>query len=264
MHEWWVFLHVAGALGFVAAHGVSMYASFRVRQEREPARVLHLLELSSSSVGLMWIAIGLLLLGGIVAGFTGGFWGQGWIWAAIALLLATIIAMYALATSWTSRLRTIAAAMSEGTKALSSEEFEAILRSRRPHVIAAVGFAGLLAILSLMIFKPTLGFGAEPECPEDGPEGTVRVCAFDDRSFVPERLVAPAGEPFQMRFLNEDPGVQHNVAIYTDESVTESLFVGDLIPGTSSGTYDVAALEPGSYYFRCDVHPVMDGTLEAA
>jgi len=26
----------------------------------------------------------------------------------------------------------------------------------------------------------------------------------------------------------------------------------------------VPALDPGSYYFRCDVHPQMNGTLEAA
>jgi plastocyanin len=28
--------------------------------------------------------------------------------------------------------------------------------------------------------------------------------------------------------------------------------------------YDVPALDPGTYFFRCDVHPQMNGTLEAA
>jgi hypothetical protein len=54
------------------------------------------------------------------------------------------------------------------------------------------------------------------------------------------------------------------VAIYTDDSATESLFVGDLVDGPKTVTYDVPALDPGSYYFRCDVHPQMNGTLEAA
>ncbi|MGH2680990.1 MAG: DUF2269 family protein [Actinomycetota bacterium] len=266
MHRWWVFLHIAGAFGFLMAHGVSAYAVLQLRQEHDPRRVGHLLEMSASSIGLMWPSIGLLLLGGVVAGFTGDFWGQGWIWAAIVLLAAITAAMYAVATPWVRRLRTIAAAMGEGSQAVSHDQFQGILRSPRPFVISAIGFVGLLLILWLMIFKPSLGFGggeAAADC-TPGPESAVTICAPDDQRFVPGRLEAPADEPFVMRFLNEDPGVQHNVAIYTDESATESLFVGDLILGTGTGRYDVPALEPGSYYFRCDVHPVMDGSLEVA
>ena len=111
MHRWWVLLHIAGAFGFLMAHGVSAYAVLRLRKERDPVRVSQLLEMSSSSIGLMWNAIGLLLIGGVVAGFTGHFWGQGWIWAAIVLLLAITVAMYAVATPWVKRLRTVAAAM---------------------------------------------------------------------------------------------------------------------------------------------------------
>jgi plastocyanin/uncharacterized membrane protein len=263
MHRWWVFLHIAGAFGFLMAHGVSAYAVLRLRQERDPARVTHLLEMSSSSIGFMWNSIGLLLLGGIVAGFTGGFWGQGWIWAAIVLLAAITAAMYAVATPWVKRLRTIAAAMAEGSRAVSEEQFQGILRSRRPFAITTIGVVGLLAILYLMIFKPSLGFGGVPEC-TPVPEAAVTVCAFDDQRFVPDRLAAPAGEGFEVAFVNEDDGVQHNVAIYRDDSVEESLFVGDLVQGPETVTYDVSALEPGEYYFRCDVHPQMDGTLEAA
>lgn len=266
MHRWWVFLHIAGAFGFLMAHGVSAYAVLQLRQEREPPRVSHLLEMSASSIGLMWPSIGLLLLGGVVAGFTGDFWGQGWIWAAIVLLVAITVAMYAVATPWVKRLRTIAAAMSEGSHAVSQDQFQGILRSSRPFVIAAIGFVGLLLILWLMIFKPALGFGggaAAAAC-SPGPGDAVTICAPDDQRFVPERLVAPVGQPFVMRFLNEDPGVQHNVAIYTDDSATDPLFVGPLILGSGTVRYDVPALEAGSYYFRCDVHPVMDGSLEVA
>ena len=263
MHRWWVFLHIAGAFGFLTAHGVSAYAVLRLRQEHDPGRVSHLLEMSSSSIGFMWNSIGLLLIGGIAAGFTGGFWGQGWIWAAIVLLAAATAGMYAVATPWVKRLRTIAAAMAEGSRAVSQEQFQGILRSRRPFAITAIGSAGLLAILFLMIFKPTLGFGGVPEC-SPLPDADVTVCAFDDQRFATERLSAPAGEPFRLGFVNEDDGVQHNVAIYRDDSAEESLFVGDLIQGPETVTYDVPALDAGSYHFRCDVHPQMDGTLEAA
>ena len=260
MHRWWVLLHIAGAFGFLMAHGVSAYAVLRLRKERDPVRVSQLLEMSSGSIGVMWNAIGLLLIGGVVAGFTGHFWGQGWIWAAIVLLLAITVAMYAVATPWVKRLRTVSAAMAEGSRAVSQEQFEDILRSKRPHSIAAIGFVGLLAILYLMVFKPTLGFGGVPECPVGA--DAVTVCAFDDQRFVPDTLTAPGDEAFVLDFANEDAGVQHNVAIYRDASAEESLFVGDLITDQTVA-YQVPALEPGEYFFRCDVHPQMNGTLEA-
>ena len=73
-----------------------------------------------------------------------------------------------------------------------------------------------------------------------------------------------AGETIGLAFENEDEGVPHNVSVYEDDSAAQSLFVGDLVEGPTSVTYDVPALEPGEYYFRCDVHPQMNGTLEAA
>lgn len=262
MHRWWVFLHIAGAFGFLMAHGVSAYVTLRLPKERDPARVSQLLELSASSVGFMWNSIGLLLIGGIAAGFTGHFWGQGWIWAAIVILVVVMAAMYAMGTTWAKRLRTISSAMVGGTEAVSRPQFEEILRSKRPYTIAAIGFVGLLAILWLMIFKPTLGFGGVPECPAG--TDTITVCAFDDQAFVPDHLQLPASEPVELAFDNRDGGVQHNVAIYRDESAEESLFVGDLIAGAETVTYDVPPLDPGEYYFRCDVHPQMDGSVEVA
>jgi plastocyanin/uncharacterized membrane protein len=263
VHRWWVFLHIAGVFGFLMAHGVSAYVTLRLPRERDPARVSHLLELSASSVGFMWNSIGLLLLGGILAGFTGHFWGQAWIWAAIVILVAVIAAMYAMGTTWAKRLRTISAAKAGGTEAVSQEQFEEILHSKRPYTIAAIGFVGLLAILWLMIFKPTLGFGTAAEC-SPSPDAAVTACAFDDQSFASDRLDAPAGEPFTLAFDNQDDGVPHNVAIYEDASAAQSLFVGDLVDGPKTVTYDVPALDPGEYFFRCDVHPQMNGTLVAA
>jgi plastocyanin len=264
VHRWWVFLHVAGVFGFLMAHGVSAYVSMRLPRERDPARVSSLLELSASSTGVMWNSIGVLLVGGVAAGFTGHFWGQGWIWAAIVVLIAVMAAMFAMGTRWAARLRTISAAMAEGTEAVSQQQFEELLRSRQPYALAGVGFAGLALILWLMLFKPTLGFGGPQECAPSA-DADVTVCAFDDQAFVPERLSAPAGQAFTMSFDNEDSGVQHNVAIYPDDTAEDAVFAGDLVAGPDTVRYDVAALDPGSYFFRCDVHPAtMTGTIEVA
>jgi len=265
VHRWWVFLHVAGVFGFLTAHGVSVYVTLKLPRERDPARVAQLLEISASSVGFMWNSIGVLLLGGIVAGFTGHFWGQAWIWVAIGVFVLVTAAMYAMGTTWATRLRTISAAMAEGTEAVSQQQFEEILRSKRPYTVAAIGFVGLLLILWLMMFKPSLGLGGEvvQDCPE-APPGGVAVCAVDDESFVTQRLSAPADRPFQLVFANLQVGVPHNVAIYAEDSPDTAIFETPTINGPKEATYEAPSLEPGSYTFLCKIHPVMTGTLEVA
>ena len=62
-------------------------------------------------------------------------------------------------------------------------------------------------------------------------------------------------------FENDDAGVQHNVAIYTDASLTTALFQGSLVLGPKTVNYQVQGLQPGTYYFRCDIHPPMNGTF---
>lgn len=78
-------------------------------------------------------------------------------------------------------------------------------------------------------------------------------------AFDSDTITAPANEAFSVAYANTE-AMPHNVAIYTDESATEPLFVGETI--TSSTTvYEIPALEPGVYFFRCDLHPDMAGTV---
>ncbi len=74
-------------------------------------------------------------------------------------------------------------------------------------------------------------------------------------------LVAPAGQPFTLTFDNEDAGVTHNVAIYTDSSSVDNLFSGDIFAGVSTVDYKVPALDAGTYFFKCDVHANMTGAF---
>jgi plastocyanin len=80
--------------------------------------------------------------------------------------------------------------------------------------------------------------------------------AFDTSS-----ITLPANTPSTIEFDNQDAQVQHNIAIYTDDTLAENLFRGDLVTGPATVTYDVPALEAGEYYFHCDVHPNMFGTV---
>lgn len=153
-YQVWVYLHIVGVFGFLVAHGVSVGVAFRLRKERDPKRVMALLDLSSSSATLFYISILVLLTAGVVAGFLGHWWGFWWIWLALAALVATMGLMYALATTYYKRVRTIAGAMAEGSQAVREDQLAAVLAGPRPWVLAAVGFVSLLFILYLMLFKP--------------------------------------------------------------------------------------------------------------
>ncbi len=81
----------------------------------------------------------------------------------------------------------------------------------------------------------------------------------EGNAFGPSVITLTAGDATTVFFRNLDDQ-PHNIAIYTDEGATESLFVGDTITNAAV-TYEIPALEPGEYFFRCDVHPDMTGTV---
>ena len=96
------------------------------------------------------------------------------------------------------------------------------------------------------------------------PEGTSLEVTAQGIAFDTNCLAAPADQPFEILFNNEDPD-SHNVAIYTDVSVTETLFKGEIFPGPDDRTYRVDPIPAGDYFFQCDVHPSqMTGTFVVA
>ena len=84
-------------------------------------------------------------------------------------------------------------------------------------------------------------------------------------AFDTNALSFPANTPVTLTLDNQDPGVPHNVAIYPSSTdLMTPLFRGDLDTGVATITYDIPALMPGTYYFHCDVHPTMNGTVTVA
>jgi plastocyanin len=80
-------------------------------------------------------------------------------------------------------------------------------------------------------------------------------------TFNTATLSFPADSPVALTFDNQDAGVTHNVAIYQDQAYTQPKFNGEIVTGPTTVTYDVPPLAPGTYYFKCDVHPTMAGTV---
>ena len=69
-------------------------------------------------------------------------------------------------------------------------------------------------------------------------------------------ITVKAGSQVTVNFNNMDVGVPHNLAVYTNSSASTSIFVGQIITGPATATYTFTAPStPGTYFFRCDVHP---------
>jgi plastocyanin/uncharacterized membrane protein len=262
LYQWLVFLHLLGVFGFLISHGVSVAVTFALRKERDPARVQSLLRMSSSSISFFYPSLLLLLGGGIAATFAGHLWGYGWIWASIGLLVLLMAAMYAGARPYYRRLRFVTEALVGGSKAVPPDQYEAALTSGRGVAVAVIGFAGLVVILYLMLFKPTLGMSpdAAPAAVTSGDSWAEVTISASELAFSATELAAPAGRAFKLVLENKS-AVPHNLSIYDERG--RAAFRGEIFAGPKSVVYRVPALQAGAYKFVCDVHPLMTGKLRA-
>lgn len=107
----------------------------------------------------------------------------------------------------------------------------------------------------------TAGGESEATAAEGGAAGgggttvTAANVAFDT-----ETLELEAKTESTIPFKNEDTA-EHNIAIYEDDTASKELFKGEIIPGGQETAYQVPALPKGEYYFQCDLHPGMNGTV---
>ena len=87
------------------------------------------------------------------------------------------------------------------------------------------------------------------------------VITAQGNAFAPSTLDVTADKAFSLTLDNKD-SAPHNVAIYTDSSASQKVSVGEIV-SSAKATQQVPALAPGSYFFRCDVHHEMTGTINA-
>ncbi|MDQ3915555.1 MAG: cupredoxin domain-containing protein [Actinomycetota bacterium] len=92
------------------------------------------------------------------------------------------------------------------------------------------------------------------------PAGPTTTIVAEGSKFDIDQMLLEAKKPVSLEFENRD-SLQHNVAIYEDDSAAAALFKGEIIAGPDTITYEFDAPPKGEYYFRCDVHPDMDGTV---
>jgi plastocyanin len=120
-------------------------------------------------------------------------------------------------------------------------------------------------ILSLGLAAAALSAACAASAPAPSVSGSVDpngpTVVAKDMKFQTGAIEVKAGSNVTLHFENED-STPHNVAIYKDSSASAPLSVGQVI---SSSTADqvIPALAAGTYFFRCDVHHDMTGTIVA-
>jgi amino acid transporter len=153
-YNFWKLLHVLAVLAFVMSHGVSTWVAIRLRSERDRMRIAELLQFSGSSVRVMYVSLGLLILFGVITGFAGQWWNRWWIWLALLILVLMIGEMSAVAKPYYQRVKEAVEVRPSGVPRRSDEELEEILRSRLALMNTVLGFVALAVLTWLMIFKP--------------------------------------------------------------------------------------------------------------
>jgi plastocyanin len=121
----------------------------------------------------------------------------------------------------------------------------------------ALGLLYLVLVLAACSSGTSANASSGP--PESVDPNALRISA-KDLKFSTSTLDAPADKPFSIVFDNQE-AAPHNVAIYKDQGASQKVLVEDPFGGPKVVTYHVGALAAGSYFFRCDVHTDMKGTL---
>ena len=127
-------------------------------------------------------------------------------------------------------------------------------------VAAIAGVAMLAGGVALVAASPEAPAGGAGPGGASGGGPVVNVVAQGSK-FDTAEIDLPANTAATIHFENRDAGVQHNIAIFTDETMSKVLLRGDLVTGPGSVDYRVPGLPPGTYYFHCDVHPMMNGKV---
>jgi hypothetical protein len=159
--RWLIYIHVLAAITFFLLHGVSAAMAFRIRKERDFARIRAMLDLSLDTTMPMGIAMLAMGLTGIVLPFLVHIWNQIYIWASIVLLLGVVVYMAMFNEKHFKELRRLVGLpYMKGNKQYPAEppsspqEVDALLTKTSVTGLVVAGYVVPAFILWMMIFKP--------------------------------------------------------------------------------------------------------------
>lgn len=144
LYAWLKFFHIFGLAVFLFAHGVSGGASFGMRNSA-PSTARQLLALSQRASFISNPGLLIVVITGVWMAFLGSWWGRGWLWAAIVILVALLVGMGLIARPYY---------LARDAARSSDEDLAQSLSRTRPQAAAWMGSVGLLLLVGLMVLKP--------------------------------------------------------------------------------------------------------------
>jgi hypothetical protein len=161
MYQFLVFLHIASAFSFFMAHGASAVMSFQIKREKDIDGIKAILNLSNAALPFAYLSLMALLLAGVGAGIMGNWFSQGWIWAAIVLLVLMWFGMVVYGMRYFTPIRKALGmpyrdrdGEHEGESPASEYEIRALIEGSNPYIMAGMYAAFILLMLWLMKYKP--------------------------------------------------------------------------------------------------------------
>jgi hypothetical protein len=159
MYEWFLYAHIASVAGFLLAHGTSAAMALRLRQEKTLDGVRSLTDLSKRTNPVMYTFIVLIVISGLFLGLQGRWWSRGWIWAALGLLIITIVVMSVLSRRYNAVRGAVGLPVRSGRQVATNapaslEEIRRLVDAAPAGLMTAIGVVALALLLGLMILKP--------------------------------------------------------------------------------------------------------------
>lgn len=161
--RWLVLAHVVSAFALLVAHAPSMAIMMRLRRERDPGAMRALLDLSRAATAATWAAWGFLAATGALLAALEHAWGAPWAWGSALVLLLVSGAMSPLAAQPMNQLRFSLGLpywggrphQEDGAQPPADIDAARAALARRAPWVMAIGLAGALALLWLMVLRPT-------------------------------------------------------------------------------------------------------------
>jgi plastocyanin len=128
---------------------------------------------------------------------------------------------------------------------------------RRYLMLHRRSFSALIVLAALLAFVAGCASKTTPSpTPSSSTGGNNITVTAAGMAFDTSTITVSAGAHITITFINNDSGTPHNIAFYTSAAATTVIYKGARTTGVSTVTYTFdAPTTPGTYFFRCDVHP---------
>ena len=159
--RWLIFIHVLASITFFLAHGTSAAMAFQLRKETNIERIRAMLDLSGTTIMLLFGSFLLMGVTGLIMPFLIKIWSKGWVWLSIVLMVYVVLHMGLQNDRTYKTLRKLVGLpYMQGSKEFpaeppaSDEEILAHIRKISVHQLVMVGYVVPAIVLWLMVFKP--------------------------------------------------------------------------------------------------------------